>query len=95
MECKQQVCFRCGEKIQEGGEYYIIDLKVISGFDGIINADPDPEKTREILDSLEEQDPKKLEEDVFRHIKVNLCLQCKNALIKDLTGFDVDTEQSN
>ncbi len=90
MNTKPEICFRCGGQVAEGGSYYIIDLKITSGFDGVIDEEADPEKLRKILDKLEKTDRLTAEEDVYKHMKVSLCPGCKNELINSLVGESDD-----
>jgi len=33
---KERNCFRCGKELQPGSLFYVVHIKVFSGFDGIL-----------------------------------------------------------
>jgi hypothetical protein len=76
------VCFKCGRPIEEGGIFYAVELKITSGFDGVINESADPEAMRQLLDKIEARGAISAEEDVFKELKINLCRKCRDILIK-------------
>jgi len=95
METKRKICFSCGNRIPEGGIYYNIELKITSGFDGIINERPSPQRIRDILKSLEDLMSIEAEEDVFKEIQIELCKSCKDKLISTLVGERIDQSISD
>jgi hypothetical protein len=83
---KERNCLRCGKELQPGSLFYIVHIKVLSGFDGILM-----EPTGDIdqqLDQLIEQaghlDPKELEKDVYEEITLIVCKSCRDRFVDDL-----------
>jgi hypothetical protein len=76
------VCFKCGKPIEAGGIFYVVELRITSGFDGVIKESADPEAMRQLLDKIEARGAMSAEEDVFKELKINLCKKCRNILIR-------------
>jgi len=83
------ICFKCGKSIEEGGLFYVVELKITSGFDGVINESADPETMRALLDKLDIESAMSAEEDVFKELKINLCKDCKDILIRFISGSEL------
>lgn len=80
------VCFKCGKTIEEGGIFYVVELKITSGFDGVIKESADSGSIMELIDKIEAQGIMAAEEDVFKELKINLCKNCKDILIDFIGG---------
>ncbi len=93
MQEKPNICFRCGLPIKEGEKFFNIFLQISSGFDGVITEGPSPERIREILDALETMTDAKIENDVYKELKIILCPGCKSELIKTLLGKRENSEK--
>jgi hypothetical protein len=83
------VCFKCGKSVEEGELFYVVELKITSGFDGVIKESADPETIRLLLDKLETESAMAVEEDVYKELKINLCKNCKDILIRFISGADL------
>ena len=57
---KEKNCFRCGKKLQAGGLFYVADIRVLSGFDGILTEPVEgiDQQLKELLEQAERLDPK-------------------------------------
>ena len=70
-----KICDRCGREIEEGGDFYEIEIVVKAGFDGVIKeTDMD---TDEILKSTEAYSEEDLERMVYEKRNYVLCVRCK------------------
>lgn len=89
------ICFKCGKTIEEGGLFYIIEMKITSGFDGIIKESPDPDTLQALLDKLETEHAISAEEAVYKELVINLCKLCKDELVGFISGSELIHSTSN
>lgn len=83
---KEKNCFRCGKYFQPGSLFYVVHLKVFSGFDGVL-AEPAEEIDQQIkglLDAAQQVDPKDLEKEIYEEITIVVCKSCRDRLVNDI-----------
>ncbi len=70
-----KICDRCGREIEEGGDFYEIEIIVKAGFDGVIKeTEMDMD---EVLKSTEAYSEEDLEKMVYEKRRYVLCVRCK------------------
>jgi hypothetical protein len=82
---KARRCSRCGKRLLPGGLVYIIQVRIFADFDGVL-IEPSKEIDREIEDLLEEieqSDPKELEKEVYEEYTLLLCKPCRDLFVKE------------
>ena len=83
---KQKNCFRCGKELQPGGPFYVVHIRVVSGFDGILTEAPEgiDEELRELIEQAQHLDPSELEKDVYEEITLVICKSCRDRFVDDV-----------
>jgi hypothetical protein len=79
-------CFRCGKELQPGGLFYIVHIKIFSGFDGILmepTGDID-QQLNQLLEQAKHLDPKELEKDVYEEITLIVCKSCRDRFVDEI-----------
>jgi hypothetical protein len=79
-------CFRCGKELPPGGLFYIVHIKIFSGFDGILmepTGDID-QQLNQLLEQTQHLDPKELEKDVYEEITLIVCKSCRDRLVDEI-----------
>lgn len=71
----KNICERCGRMIEEGGDYYEIEIIFKAGFDGVIKETE--ENIDEILNETEIYTEEELLKSVYEKKKFILCVRCK------------------
>ncbi len=91
-------CRRCNKEIPFGGTRYLVNVEIVSAFDGFL---PDYEedeshlvKLLEDLEQNEELDEAQLENDVHQEFTLVLCRKCKQKLVEHLGEYTGDVEGS-
>jgi hypothetical protein len=88
-----QKCKMCSKQLPLGSLKYVVSIKVFADFDEVIQEDEAPsseEDLQKLVDSIDDSDPQKLEEDVYMERVFVLCDQCKKLFSE---GFlEGDTE---
>ena len=79
-------CFRCGKRLQPGSLFYVVHIRVFSGFDGILTepAVGIDEQLKELLEQAEHLDPKELEKDVYEEITLIVCKSCRDRFVEEI-----------
>jgi hypothetical protein len=79
-------CFRCGKRLQPGSLFYVVHIRVFSGFDGILTepAEGIDEQLKELLEHAEHLDPKELEKDVYEEITLIVCKSCRDRFVEEI-----------
>jgi hypothetical protein len=88
-------CALCGQSFPEGGLKYIVRIKIMSDFDGVIPpSEEDPsEETLRLLKEIDDLDVQELEDDVYQELSVYMCAHCKKKFTRELLdGEDEDLE---
>jgi hypothetical protein len=83
---EERNCFRCGKKLQPGNLFYVVHIKVFSGFDGILSetAEGIDEQLMELLEQVQKLDPKELEKDVYEEITWIVCKSCRDRFVDEI-----------
>ncbi|MGO8988150.1 MAG: hypothetical protein ACLQGU_16275 [bacterium] len=83
---KERNCFRCGKELEPGGLFYIVHIKVLSGFDGILlePAEGIDQQLKELLEQTERLDPQELEKDVYEEITLIMCKSCRDRFVDEI-----------
>jgi len=79
-------CFRCGKRLQPGSLFYVVHIRVFSGFDGILTgpAEGIDEQLKELLEQAEHLDPRELEKDVYEEITLIVCKSCRDRFVEEI-----------
>jgi hypothetical protein len=83
---EERNCFRCGKGLQPGSLFYVVHIRVFSGFDGILiepKGDID-QQLHQLLEQAQHLDPKELEKDVYEEITLIVCKSCRDRFVDDL-----------
>ncbi|MCK5237777.1 MAG: hypothetical protein KAR06_12435 [Deltaproteobacteria bacterium] len=84
-------CHSCGKDIADDGIKYIIEIKSFADYEGYLEDFPGDitEGINEILDAVEEVDPKTLEDEVYQEDVYLLCKTCRDKFSDDpfRTGY--------
>lgn len=83
---EERNCFRCGKGLQPGSLFYVVHIKIFSGFDGILSepAEGIDEQLKGLLEAAQDLDPKELEKDVYEEITLIVCKSCRDRFVEDL-----------
>ena len=83
---KGKNCFRCGKGLQPGGLFYVLHIKVLSGFDGILSepAEGIDQQLKGLLEAVQNLDPEELEKDVYEEITLIVCKSCRDRFVDDI-----------
>jgi hypothetical protein len=82
----KRYCWRCGKELQQGSLTYVIHIRVLADFDGVL-LEPEEgvdRQMRELLDQIEKSDPKELEKDVFEEITLLVCTSCRDRFVDEI-----------
>jgi len=79
-------CFRCGKELKPGSLFYVVHVKVFSGFDGILTEPIEDidQQLKQLLDEAQHLDPKELEKDVCEEIAMIVCKSCRDRFVDDI-----------
>jgi len=82
----ERSCFRCGKELQPGSLFYVVHIKVFSGFDGILTEPIEDidQQLKQLLEEVRHLDPKELEKDVYEEITMVICKSCRDRFIEDI-----------
>ncbi len=82
---KEKNCFRCGKRLQPGSSFYVVYIRVVSGFDGILSepAEGIDEQLKSLLAEVQQLDPKELEKDVYKEITLIMCKSCRDRFVDE------------
>jgi len=83
---KGKNCFRCGKSLEPGSLFYVVHIKIFSGFDGILSesAEGIDEQLKDLIQVAQNLDPKELENDVYEEITLIVCKSCRDRLVDDV-----------
>ena len=83
---EERKCFRCGKELQPGGLFYVVHVRVFSGFDGILTEPPGDidQQLNHLLEQVQHMDPKELEKDVYEEITLIVCKSCRDRLVDEI-----------
>jgi len=82
----EKSCSRCGKGLQPGGLFYVVHVKVFSGFDGILSepAGEIDQQLKGLLEEVQHLDPKELEKDVYEEITLMMCKSCRDRFVDEI-----------
>ncbi len=83
---EERKCFRCGKGLQPGSLFYVVHIKVFSGFDGILSepAEDIDQQLKDLLETARHLDPKELEKDVYEEMTLIVCKSCRDRFVEDI-----------
>ncbi len=83
---KGKDCFRCGKSLEPGSLFYVVHIKIFSGFDGILSesAEGIDEQLKDLIQVAQNLDPKELENDVYEEITLIVCKSCRDRFVDDV-----------
>ena len=83
---EERNCFRCGKKIIPGSLFYVVLIKVISGFDGILSepAEGIDGQLKSLLEEVRQSDPDELEKEVYEEITLVVCKSCRDRFVDEI-----------
>jgi len=83
---EERNCFRCGKRLHPGSLFYVVHVKVFSGFDGILSEPVEgiDQQLKGLLEVAQNLDPKELEKDVYEEITLIVCKSCRDRFVEDL-----------
>ena len=83
---EERNCFRCGKELQPGSLFYVVQIKVISGFDGILvePAGDIDQQLNQLIEQAGHLGPKELAKDVYEGITLIVCKSCRDRFVDDL-----------
>ena len=83
---EERNCFRCGKELQSGSLFYVVHIKVFSGFDGILTEPTEDidQQLKQILEQAHNIDPKELEKDVYEEITLIMCKSCRDRFVSEI-----------
>ncbi len=83
---KGKNCFRCGKSLEPGSLFYVVHIKIFSGFDGVLSesAEGIDEQLKDLIQVAQNLDPKELEDDVYEEINLIVCKSCRDRLVDDI-----------
>ncbi len=82
---KQKNCFRCGKSLEPGSLFYVVHIRIFSGFDGVLSEPGQgmDEELKDLIEAAETLDPKDLENDVYEEITLIVCKSCRDRFVDD------------
>ncbi len=83
---KEKNCFRCGNSLRPGNLFYVVHIRIFSGFDGVLSEPGEgiDEQLKDLIEVAESLDPKELEKDVYEEITLIVCKSCRDRFVDDL-----------
>ncbi|HUL31805.1 MAG TPA: hypothetical protein VLZ03_15255 [Thermodesulfobacteriota bacterium] len=83
---EKRYCFRCGKELKPGNLFYVVLIKVISGFDGILSepAEGIDQQLKGLLEEVLHADPKEMEKDVYEEITLMSCKSCRDRFVDEI-----------
>jgi hypothetical protein len=89
----------CGVRIERNELRYALKMSIFAAYDTLQIELSDLEKDcedeiRKLVESMEDMNPKELEEDVFKQFKFDLCRRCQQRFIKKPLGTRRDEDAS-
>jgi hypothetical protein len=83
---KGKNCFRCGKGLEPGSLFYVVYIRVVSGFDGILSepAEGIDQQLKSLLEEVQQLDPKELEKDVYEEITLIMCKSCRDRFVDEI-----------
>lgn len=85
-EMKERNCFRCGKELPLGSLYYVVHVRVFSGFDGFLTEPEEgvDQQLRQLLEQIKSSDPVGLEKEIYEEITLLVCKSCRDRLVDEI-----------
>ncbi len=79
-------CFRCGKGLEPGSLFYVVHIRIFSGFDGVLSEPGEgmDGQLKDLIEVTETLDPKDLENDVYEEITLIVCKSCRDRFVDDM-----------
>lgn len=83
---KRKNCFRCDKELQPGGLFYVVHIRVLSGFDGVLAESEEgiEEQLKDLVEQAGRLDPRELEKDVYEEITLIVCKSCRDRFVDEI-----------
>ncbi len=83
---KEKNCFRCGRSLEPGNLFYVVHMKIFSGFDGVLSEPGEgfDDQLKDLIEVAQNLDPKELENDVYEEITLIVCKSCRDRFVDDV-----------
>ena len=87
-----QHCMRCGRILQLGSLKYLVGIRVVADFDGVINEGEEDtdEMISKVLKQIEVMEAEELERDVYEELNLVLCKVCKDHFVRNPLNLSED-----
>lgn len=82
---KERECSRCGKKLPPGSLTYVLNVRIFADFDGVV-IEPEEgidRQLNQILDQIQEADPRELEKEVYEEFTLFLCKACRDRFVEE------------
>jgi hypothetical protein len=83
---EEKNCFRCGKELLPGGLFYVVHIRIFSGFNGIL-MEPEEgidKQLKDLIEQVEHSDPEAMEKDVHEEIVLMVCKSCRDRLVDEI-----------
>ena len=82
---EKRQCMRCGVELPYGSLVYVVQVKVLADFDGVIleAEEENPQPLDELLEQIKNRDAKDLEKEVFEEFTLILCKSCRDRFVEE------------
>lgn len=82
---KEKYCWRCGKELPPGSLTYLVNVRVFAGFDELL-LEPEggvDHQLKQILEQIEQSDPKELEKEIYEEFTLLLCKSCRDRFVDE------------
>ena len=78
-------CSRCSRELRRGKSYYTVNIRVYSGFDGVLLEEGEiDQRLKRAVEESHQWTPEELEKDVYEEMTLLLCGTCRNEFVREL-----------
>ena len=83
---KEKNCNRCGKELQPGSLFYVVQINIISGFDGILTepAEGIDRQLKDLIEEVRQSDSGDLEKEVYEEIRLIFCKSCRDRFVDEI-----------
>ncbi len=79
-------CSRCLKDLAPGSTSYILELRILAGYDGTVKEEDEYLLDR-VVEELSGAEKREMEDEVFFEESFTLCPECRKDVIKMVAGF--------